>query len=46
LALTVLSPSRPQGTDAIRAMYSVVGLGWLAFLMELPFFTQVMRGKG
>lgn len=26
-------------------MYTVVGLGWLAFLMELPLFTQV-RGGG
>lgn len=34
-----------QGTEAIRAMYSVVGLGWLSFLMELPFVTQVSWGS-
>ncbi|KAG2427665.1 hypothetical protein HXX76_012314 [Chlamydomonas incerta] len=46
-AMTTIHSIRPdgsvlQGTDAIRAMYTVVGLGWLAFLMELPLFTQAV----
>lgn len=46
-AMTTIHAIRPdgsvlQGTEAIRAMYSVVGLGWLSFLMELPFVTQLV----
>lgn len=46
-AMTTIHAIRPdgsvlQGTDAIRAMYTVVGLGWLAFLMELPLFTNAV----
>ncbi|GFR48728.1 hypothetical protein Agub_g10685 [Astrephomene gubernaculifera] len=46
-AMTTIHAIRPDGsvlmgTDAIRAMYTVVGLGWLAFLMELPLFTSAV----
>ncbi|GLC47460.1 hypothetical protein PLESTF_001899700 [Pleodorina starrii] len=46
-AMTTIHAIRPDGsvlmgTDAIRVMYTVVGLGWLAFLMELPLFTNAV----
>ncbi|KAG2487072.1 hypothetical protein HYH03_014318 [Edaphochlamys debaryana] len=46
-AMTTIHAIRPDGsvlmgTDAIRSMYTVVGLGWLAFLMELPLFTAAV----
>lgn len=31
-----------QGTDAIKAMYASVGLGWLIWLMELPLASKLV----
>lgn len=32
-----------QGTDAIKAMYAAVGLGWLTWLMEQPVVTTLVE---
>jgi predicted DCC family thiol-disulfide oxidoreductase YuxK len=31
-----------QGTDALRALFDEVGLGWVVTLMELPLFTKIV----